>query len=73
MAITHRMTPEDLAICREMIRTGSHSFHAASKLLPSSVRDTALALYAICRLADDAVDMSTAKPATVLRLRDRLD
>ncbi len=73
MANTHRMTPEDLAICREMIRTGSHSFHAASKLLPSSVRDPALALYAFCRLADDAVDLSNAKPAAVLRLRDRLD
>ncbi|MDC1258667.1 squalene/phytoene synthase family protein, partial [Planktomarina temperata] len=42
--------------CRNVIRTGSLSFHAASKLLPASVRDPALALYAFCRLADDEVD-----------------
>jgi len=36
----------DLEHCRAVIRTGSLSFHAASKLLPASVRDPALALYA---------------------------
>ena len=35
---------EDMAACRAMIRTGSLSFHAASKLLPARVRDPALAL-----------------------------
>ncbi|MEM0948477.1 MAG: phytoene/squalene synthase family protein [Pseudomonadota bacterium] len=64
---------EDLAHCAEAIRHGSLSFHSASKLLPSRLRDPALALYAFCRLADDAVDLHEEKPAAVLRLRDRLD
>lgn len=64
---------DDMAACRAAIRTGSLSFHAASRLLPSAVRDPALALYAFCRLADDAVDEGTDKTGAVLRLRDRLD
>ncbi|MEM8554631.1 MAG: phytoene/squalene synthase family protein [Pseudomonadota bacterium] len=63
----------DLEACRESIRHGSLSFHAASHLLPAKVRDPALALYAFCRLADDAVDLHADKAAAVLRLRDRLD
>lgn len=63
----------DMAFCREAIRTGSLSFHAASRLLPGRVRDPALALYAFCRLADDAVDESDKKAPAVLGLRDRLD
>ena len=46
----------DLAACREVIRVHSKSFHAASKLLPSDVRDAAVATYAFCRGADDDVD-----------------
>lgn len=67
------MRPDDLAHCREAIREGSYSFHAASKLLPAHVRDPALALYAFCRLADDEVDFGDNKPAAVLDLRDRLE
>lgn len=69
------MTPADLEHCREAIRTGSRSFWTASKLLPAAVRDPALALYAFCRLADDAVDEVAAvdRAPAVLRLRDRLD
>ena len=40
------IAPDDLEHCREAIRHGSLSFHAASKLLPARVRDPALALYA---------------------------
>jgi len=65
--------PEDLDHCRRAIKGGSLSFHAASKLLPRPVRDPALALYAFCRLADDAVDENLAKADAVLTLRDRLD
>lgn len=65
--------PADLEACRAAIRTGSLSFHAASRLLPARVRDPALALYAFCRLADDAVDDGDDKADAVLRLRDRLD
>lgn len=67
------IAPADLERCREAIRTGSLSFHAASRLLPPRVRDPALALYAFCRLADDAVDDSADKAPAVLGLRDRLD
>ncbi|MCC1492435.1 15-cis-phytoene synthase [Cognatishimia sp. F0-27] len=63
---------EDMAECAEMIRHGSLSFHAASRLLPKSVREPALALYAFCRLADDAVDLQSEKAAAVLQLQDRL-
>ena len=63
---------DDLHACREAIRHGSLSFHAASRLLPARVRDPALALYAFCRLADDEVDLKAEKAAAVLRLEDRL-
>lgn len=62
----------DLDHCRAAIRTGSYSFHAASRLLPARVRDPALALYAFCRQADDAVDDVADKAAAVDRLRARL-
>ncbi len=65
--------PSDLDACRAAIRHGSRSFHAASCLLPARMRDPALALYAFCRLADDAVDLNAEKPAAVLSLQDRLD
>ena len=68
------MTEEqDFAHCEEAIRHGSLSFHAASKLMPREVRRAALALYAFCRLADDAVDLHAAKAEAVLRLEERLD
>jgi phytoene synthase len=67
------INPADLDHCREVIRTGSLSFHAASKILPASVRDPALALYAFCRLADDEVDEGDHKTRAVLQLQERLD
>lgn len=63
----------DLDHCRAAIRHGSKSFYAASKLLPARVRDPALALYAFCRLADDAVDLVDEKAAAVRGLESRLD
>lgn len=63
----------DMEACRAAIRTGSLSFHAASKLLPVYVRDPALVLYAFCRLADDAVDEGANPTEAVLHLQDRLD
>ena len=65
--------PDDLEHCKEAIRHGSLSFHAASKLLPAKVRDPALALYAFCRLADDEVDEGDYQTGAVLRLQERLD
>ncbi len=63
----------DMAHCRDAIRHGSLSFHAASRLLPARVQGPALALYAFCRLADDAVDLSDDPGGAVLRLGERLD
>lgn len=63
----------DRAACRALIREGSRTFHAASKVLPRKVSDPAIALYAFCRIADDAVDLGTDRLAAVARLRDRLD
>lgn len=66
-------TPADLALCREMIRVGSRTFHLSSKLLPTRVRDAALSLYAFCRVADDAVDHAEDIGAAVADLMLRLD
>jgi phytoene synthase len=63
----------DMAHCVAAIKHGSRSFHAASRLLPRRLRDPALALYAFCRLADDAVDLQEHKAEAVLRLHERLD
>ena len=48
----------DLEECKLLIKEGSHSFYAASKLLPKYVRDPAIVLYAFCRIADDVVDVA---------------
>jgi phytoene synthase len=62
----------DFVHCREMIRGGSRSFHAASLLLPTRVRRPAYALYAFCRLSDDAVDLNGSRTGTLARLHERL-
>jgi phytoene synthase len=63
----------DLAACRAMLRGGSRTFFAASHVLPRRVSQPATALYAFCRLADDAVDLHGGKLAALARLRERLD
>lgn len=65
--------PDDLAHCAAAIRHGSRSFHAAARLLPPGLRAPSLALYAFCRIADDAVDLGADKHAAVAGLRARLD
>lgn len=46
----------DLDACVALMRTGSKTFFAASRLLPMRVRASSIALYAFCRVADDMVD-----------------
>lgn len=46
----------DLQACVALMRTGSRTFFAASRLLPPRVRASSIALYAFCRVADDMVD-----------------
>jgi phytoene synthase len=65
--------PADHAACRALLRQGSRSFFAAAGLLPAAVREPATALYAFCRLADDAVDRDGGRLAAIERLRARLD
>ena len=65
--------PKDIAHSEEAIRHGSLSFHAASRALPKSVREPALALYAFCRLADDEVDLKADKAPAVLALQERME
>jgi phytoene synthase len=50
------LSHEDLAACRVLLKQGSKSFYAASRLLPRRVRDWATVLYAFCRVADDRID-----------------
>ncbi len=63
----------DLAACRELLRGGSRTFFAATHILPRRLSEPATALYAFCRLADDAVDVHGGRVAALDRLRERLD
>ena len=67
----------DLEACRALLRGGSRSFRAASLLLQRRVAAPAAALYAFCRLADDAIDLGgggrAARLEALARLRERLD
>jgi 15-cis-phytoene synthase len=68
-----RLNPQDLSACRSLLRNGSKSFFAASLLLPRHVRAPATALYAFCRVADDAVDLTDDPAGAILMLHRRLD
>lgn len=63
----------DIAACRQLLRGGSRTFFAASLVLPRSVSDPAIALYAFCRLADDAIDLGGERGNAIAELRDRLN
>lgn len=62
----------DIIACRAMLQENSRTFFAASLLLPKAVREPSLALYAFCRVADDAVDLQADKHGAVADLTDRL-
>ena len=66
------MTPQDLAACRDLLRTGSRSFFTAALLLPARVHRPATALYAFCRVADDLIDSGGSHDA-LAALHQRLD
>ena len=65
-------TAADLTACRALLRDGSRTFHAASFLLPRRVREPACALYAFCRVADDAVDCAGDPASGLAQMRERL-
>lgn len=62
----------DLRACRALMRGGSKTFFAASLLLPARVREPASALYAFCRLADDAIDLGDDPVRAMHDLQARL-
>ncbi len=64
----------DLQACVAMMKGGSRTFFAASRLLPPRVRAAAIALYAFCRVADDLVDEAAPGDTAPLEiLANRLD
>lgn len=65
--------PSDIQQCEAMLRGGSRTFHAASLVFPRRYREPAFAVYAFCRVADDAVDNGGDAAAALDGLRDRLD
>ncbi|MEM9175440.1 MAG: phytoene/squalene synthase family protein [Myxococcota bacterium] len=62
------------AACREILATHSKSFDWAARLLPRTQRDEIAALYAWCRLCDDAIDLTERDrhEAELARLRKEL-
>jgi len=67
-----QISSNDLKECKLLIKEGSHSFYAASRLLPKYVRDPAIVLYAFCRIADDVVDKNINAKTPILDLKKRL-
>jgi phytoene synthase len=65
--------PLDLHACNALMRGGSKTFFAASRVLPARVRAPAAALYAFCRVADDAIDLTDDRPRALDDLQRRLD
>lgn len=63
----------DLRHCRDLLRQGSRSFHAASKLLPQMYRLPITSLYAFCRVADDEIDRIGSSTLSLAMLHERLD
>jgi len=63
----------DFNECVALMRGGSKTFFAASKLLPKRVRQASIALYAFCRVADDLVDNSSRPEESLKELQLRLD
>lgn len=70
---TDNSQPYDLAACVALMRGGSKSFFAASRLLPQRVRTASVALYAFCRVADDLVDNGDDPQQSLDLLKQRLD
>ena len=67
------MNAADIQACKTLMRGGSKSFYLSSLALPKRVRAPATALYAFCRVADDAIDNSTEPARALADLQARLD
>lgn len=64
---------KDLHTCEDLMKEGSKSFFSAARILPNKIRDSAIALYAFCRLLDDMVDDPNAPDDVIKRIEIRLD
>jgi phytoene synthase len=62
----------DYRDCRMLLKQGSHSFFAASTLLPKEYAEPITALYAFCRVADDAIDLACDPRQGLDELQERL-
>ena len=72
------MVTFDSLVCGNIVRRHARTFAMASAFLPLTKRRGTYALYAFCRLADDAVDRAgpggrDAVRATLMSLRNQLD
>jgi 15-cis-phytoene synthase len=72
------MVTFDSLVCGNIVRRHARTFALASAFLPLTKRRGTYALYAFCRLADDAVDRAgpggrEAVRATLMQLRTQLD
>ena len=66
---TERISVDDAAHCRQIVRTHARTFWLASHFLAPEKRRSAYAVYAFCRLADDLVDLAGASPSMVTAMR----
>lgn len=57
------ITQADLEHCQRLLAQGSKSFFLAGRLLPRTALDSATALYAFCRVADDLMDNAVGDDA----------
>jgi len=68
-----QLSEGDRRACRELLKNGSRSFYVASHLMPQPWRDSACALYAFCRVADDVIDEGDDPACALVGLNRRLD
>jgi phytoene synthase len=64
---------EDYAHCTALLAQGSKTFYRASRVLPARVQRAATALYAFCRVADEAIDVGNGGAEPLASLHVRLD
>jgi phytoene synthase len=63
---------EDYAFCEDIIRKNSSSFYKAFSKLPENKRQAVYAIYAFCRISDDAIDVEQS-PEVLSKLKDQLN
>lgn len=59
--------------CGDILKDGSKSFHAASRLLPPRLRAAVAGFYAFCRVSDDAIDNAEDADVAFSALTARVD